>query len=286
VLHIYPKDYKAYKEGTYLNKITLTLSLLSDDGQTAIDYQKQFWVVLKDKNFIAKAIEYIRSFNYSRIGWCGLVSLILAGISGILLIIVAYMRFKPELKMKRIKASCMKKIRILNIALILLLILSILALILIGNPNTDRFYEQPTVDKTGMLHEWKQNAVYTLNLEQYFNDPDMDVLSYTASQPYHIDVKIEGNTAILRPEHNWAGEEQIVFTANDDKGGVADSPVMTLKVLKKQPVGVMGYWNVYCKHINIVLFIVIILLVLLLLDIVEEKGYNYYNPRKNMGRKG
>ncbi|MBN2459329.1 hypothetical protein JXB28_03520 [Candidatus Woesearchaeota archaeon] len=287
VLHIYPKDYQAYKEGTYLNRITLTLSLISDDQETSIDYHRQFWIVLKDKNFISKAIDYIRSFNYSRIGWCGVVSLILLGLSGVLLIIVIYMRFKPGLKMKRIKASCMKRIRVFNIILILLLILSILALILIGNPNTDKFYEEPTPDKTGLRHEWKQNTAYQINLAQYFQDPDMDdVLSYSASQPDHIDIRIEGDMAILRPEHNWAGEEPVVFTANDDKGGVTDSPVMALKVLKKQPVGVMGYWNTYCKHINLVLLIVLILLVLLLLDIVEEKGYTYYNPNKNRGKKG
>jgi len=279
VLHAYPRNYTAYNEGTYLNKITLTISLVDD--KLDIDYQRQFWVVLRDKNFISKAIDFLRNFNYSRIGWCGLVTLILAGAAGIMLIIVAYMRFKPDFKMKRIKASCMKTIRVINIILIFLLILSILALILIGNPNTDKFYEQPSQDKTGLMHEWKQNTDYQINLEQYFTDPDFDVLSYTSSQPGHVDVKIGGSIATLRPEHNWAGEEQIVFTANDKKGGVTDSPIMTLKVLKKQPVGVLGYWNAYCKHINIVLFIVLVLLVLLCLDIAEEKGYAYYNPRKN-----
>ena len=282
VLHVYPRNYTAYNEGTYLNKITLTMSLLDD--KLDIDYQRQFWVVLRDKDFISKAIDFLRNFNYSRIGWCGLLTLILLGVAGIMLIIVAYMRFKPDLKMKRIKASRMKIIRVVNIILIFLLILSILALILIGNPKTERFYEQPSQNKTGLTHEWKQNTDYQVSLEQYFADPDLDVLSYTSSQPDHVDVKISGNIATLRPEHNWAGEEQIVFTANDKKGGVTDSPIMTLKVLKKQPVGLLGYWNAYCTHINIVLFIVFILLVLLFFDIVEEKGYTYYNPRKNRKR--
>lgn len=290
VLHAYPRDYQAYKEGTYLNKLTLTISLIDGEKQaSSIDYHRQFWIVLKDKNLISKAIDYMRGFNYSRIGWCGLVSIVLLVVAGVLFIIVAYMRFKPGFKMKRIKASCMKKIRILNIALILLLIVSILVLILIGNPNTDKFYEQPTTDEAtakGLKHEWKQNTAYQINLDAYFNDPDLDVLSYTSSQPNHIEVKIQGSIATLRPEHNWAGEEQIVFTASDKKGGVTDSEVMTLKVLKRQPVGLLGYWNAYCKHINIVLCIVIILLILILLDIVEEKGFNYYNPRKNMNKRG
>jgi hypothetical protein len=282
VLHVYPKDYDSYNQGTYLNRLTLTASLV--DQETDIRYDKQFWVVLRDKDFISKAIDYIRNFNYSRIGWCGVITIILALLALALIIIVAYLRLKKDYKMKRVKASMMKKIKVVNIVLIFLLILSILALVLIGNPNTGKFYEQSQVPTTNssLYHEWKQNLPYQVDLKQYFTDPDLDALSFTSSQPNHINVKIDGTLVTLTPEHNWAGEEKIVFTANDDKGGVTDSPIMTLKVLKKQPIGPMAYWNTYCKHINIVLFIIIILLVLLWFDFIEEKGYNYYNPRKNM----
>jgi len=285
VLHIYPKNYSSYKQGTYLNKLTLIASLV--DQETDIRYDKQFWVVLKDKNFISKAIDYIRNFNYSRIGWCGVITIILALLALALIIIVAYLRLKKDYKMKRVKASMMKKIKVVNIVLIFLLILSILALALIGNPNTSKFYEetQKPIENSSLYHEWKQNLPYQVDLKQYFTDPDLDALSFTSSQPNHINVKIDGTLVTLTPEHNWAGEEKIVFTANDDKGGVTDSPIMTLKVLKKQPVGPMAYWNTYCKHINPVLFIIIILLVLLWFDVIEDKGYNYYNPRKNMKRR-
>jgi hypothetical protein len=57
--------------------------------------------------------------------------------------------------------------------------------------------------------------------------------------------------------------------------------VMTLKVLKRMPAGFLGMWNTYCSRINIVLIMLIIVVALLILDVVEEKGYNYYNPRKN-----
>jgi hypothetical protein len=281
VLHVLPRDYSAYKQGTYLNKLTLTVSLV--DQETGIKYDRQFWVVLKDKNFISKAIDYIRNFNYSRIGWCGVVTIILALLVLALIIIVAYLRLKKDYKMKRVKASCMKKIKVVNIVLIFLLIISILTLVLIGNPNTSKFYEesQKPVMNSSLYHEWKQNTPYQLDLKKYYTDPDFDMLRFASSQPNHINVKIEGGMVTLTPEHNWAGEEKIVFVANDDKGGVTDSPIMTLKVLKKQPIGPMAYWNTYCQHINIVLFIIIILLVLLWFDVIEEKGYNYYNPRKN-----
>ena len=282
VLHARPRNYSAYKQGTYLNKLTLIISLV--DEELDVNYDRQFWIVLRDKNFVAKAVDYIRNFNYSRIGWCGLISLILAGLAGIMLIIVVYMRFKPGLRIKRIKAKCIKTIKVLNIVLIFLLIISILAIILIGNPNTSRFYEKPIEDESGLYHAWRQNTPYQIDLDKYFTDPDLDVLSYTSSQPNHTDVRIQENIAVLRPEHNWAGTEQIVFTANDKKGGITDSPLMTLHVIKKKPVGPMAYWNTYCAHLNIVLFIVLVLLVLLFFDLLEEKGYAYYRPKKQ-GRK-
>ncbi|MBW2990264.1 hypothetical protein KY348_01015 [Candidatus Woesearchaeota archaeon] len=282
VLHLYPKNYSAYKQGTYLNQLTLTLSLIEEELD--IDYKRQFWIVLKDKNFIVKAVDYIKNFNYSRIGWCGLLTLILAGLAVIMLIVVIILRVKPNLRIKRIRAKYMRVIKVINIILIFLLIISILIIILIGNPDTSKFYEMPSESTSALYHEWRMNTPYQVDLKQYFDDPDLDVLSFTASQPNHIHVSIQESTAILRPEHNWAGEEYIVFTANDNKGGVTDSPIMTLKVLKRKPVGVMGYWNTYCIHINLVLFIVLILLVLLFFDILEEKGYKYYLP-KNRRRK-
>ena len=281
VLHVIPRDYSSYKQGTYLNKLTLTVSLV--DQETGIRYDRQFWIVLKDKSFISKAIDYIRNFNYSRIGLCGIVTIIFVLLVIALIIIVAYLRLKKDYKMKRVRASMMKKIKVVNIVLIFLLIISILTLVLIGNPNTSKFYEEtqaPTTNSS-LYHEWKQNMPYQVDLKKYFTDPDLDVLSFTSSQPNHINVKIDGTLVTLTPEHSWAGEEKIVFTANDKKGGVTDSPIMTLRVLKKEPVGPMAYWNTYCTHVNIVLFIIIILLVLLWFDVIEEKGYNYYNPRKN-----
>jgi amino acid transporter len=278
-------NYSDYKQGTYLNKLTLTISLV--DEKLDIYYSRQFWVILKDKNFFTKAIDYIRNFNYSRIGWCGVITLVLLALAVIMLILVAYMRLKKELKIKRIKASMMKKIKILNIVLIFLLILSILALIMIGSPDTSKFYEPSKKEFTNssLYHEWKENTPYQIDLNQYFTDADKDVLSYTSSQPDHVNVKIENSLVTLTPEHNWAGEEQIVFTANDKKGGVTDSPIMTLRVMKKQPVGPMAYWNTYCIHVNLVLFIILVLLVLLAFDVIEEKGYNYYLPKNNRRRR-
>jgi len=280
VLRVSPKDFAEYKEGTYLNKLNLKISPTSKE----ISYDRQFWVVLKDKSFLYKAFAFIKGFDYTRIGLCGLATLILLVILGIAAIVLVYMKLKKDMKIKRIKAKCMKKLRMVNTAIIGLLIICVVVLFLIGNPDMGRFYEQPTENNSTLYHEWRQNTPYQADLEQYFADPDLDTLSYTASQPDHIQVKIDGSKATLTPEFGWSGTEHIVFTASDDNGGATDSDVMTLHILKRVPAGVLGYWNTYCKQMNLILMILILVAALLVMDIVEEKGYKYYNPRKNRKR--
>ena len=82
----------------------------------------------------------------------------------------------------------------------------------------------------------------------------------------YIDVKIKGNIAQLKPESNWHGEENIVFTATDNKGGFADSDVMTLKVVPKHAISFFGYWNAYCMQVAYVLLVLIFIAWLLILE--------------------
>lgn len=280
VLRVYPTNYSQYNEGTYLNKLTLKISPVDNE----ITYDRQFWVVLKDKSFVSKMILYIRNFNYSRIGLCGLVTLVLLAAIAAVVLGLIYMKKKQDFRIKRIKAATMKKIKVVNAALITLLVLALVLLVFIGTPDMSKYYEQPTNSSSPLFLEWKQNTPYKVNLDQYFTDPDLDVLSYTASQPNHVQVKIEGNIATLTPEYSWAGTEHIVFTANDAKGGMTDGDVMTLHIMKKMPVGVLGYWNAYCKQINLALIMLFIVFCLMVLDIVEEKGYRYYLPSKGKKR--
>ena len=295
VIHLTPWEYGDYTQGRYLNKLSLGINLIESEDSTyceeadcsvgSLEYYEQFWVVLKDKNFIVKAIDYIKNFNYSRIGWCGLLTLILLVLTVTAFITVGALKTKKNYKIKRIKVSVLKKIKILNAAIIFLIILAVLSLILVGTPNMNAYYEEPLQvghEASPLVHEWRQNSDYKINLNNYFEDPDLDPLSYTASQPDHIAISIDASgVATFRPEINWAGTEQVVFTADDNKGGFVDSPIMTLHIMKKKPVSFMGYWNLYCSRINIILLILICLAGLLISDFVEDKGYNYYRPGKN-----
>jgi hypothetical protein len=283
VLHLMTEDYSDYEKGRYLNELDMKISLV-EEGENCcsgneLTYEKQFWINLKDKGLFASIADYLKGINYSKIGFCGAVGIVLLLIAIILLIVMIIGKANKGFKTKRIKVDNAKKLRVTNAVMIGLIIIGIISLFLLGSPDMSGYYEKARVEGDSMNHVWKQNSEYQIDLQQYFVDPDFDALSFTASQPDHIQVLIEEDTATLLPEYGWSGSEKIVFTASDGNGGITDSPIMTLNVVKKKPVGVLDYWNLFCKHINIVLLIAILLIAIFIVDSIEFHGYRKYLPK-------
>jgi len=274
VVHVTPKNYSDYLEGRYLNKLSLEITPVEYDE---INYDRQFWVVLKDKGFFAKAWEWLKGINYTAIGLCGFATLILLAVLACLIAGAIYTQRKE--KIRRIKASKVKKLRAFNMVLVALLLFGLLMLVFLGAPDEGRFFEGNSNETSPLFHEWRQNQQYTLDLDNYFSDPDLDNLTYSATQPGHIQARIDGSSVTLTPEHGWSGEEVIVFTASDSKGGVTDSEVMTLRVVERKPMGWLDYWSLYCKQINITLIMLCLLVVLMITDLIEEKGFRKYSKK-------
>lgn len=79
---------------------------------------------------------------------------------------------------------------------------------------------------------WKQDTVHTIDLSQYFKDPDNDVLTFSAIGNKHITADFVGSKAILTPESGWKGEEMVKFVARDGKGGTISSNSVSMRVIK------------------------------------------------------
>ena len=271
VVHVVAGNHSAYEEGNYLDRLSLVITP-AEYGR--VDYERQFWVVLKDKSFLEKAWAYIMGFNYGVIGFCGLATIVL-----ILVLaggIFAAWYLKNRAKISRIKASKIRKLRIANMAVVALLLVGLLVLVFLGAPDETRFYDEPSNTTNPLFLEWKENTQMSIDLDQFFTDPDLDNLTYTATQPDHVQVKIDGSRATLTPEHGWSGLEYVIFTADDGKGGKARSEAMSLHILHKRPLTFLDYWSLYCRQVNIALLMLILLVALTCADIVEEKGYRKY----------
>jgi len=79
---------------------------------------------------------------------------------------------------------------------------------------------------------WESNTIHTLNLSSYFNDPDGDQLTYSASGNHNIMVDIVLDTAQFTTEKGFSGEERVKFIASDGKGGEVESNNVILRVTK------------------------------------------------------
>lgn len=80
---------------------------------------------------------------------------------------------------------------------------------------------------------WAQDTQHSLDLNPYFKDPDGDKLEFRVTKTKNVDVTITNDgIAVFTPLPGWSGIEKVVFTADDGKGGTAQSNPVRLVVRK------------------------------------------------------
>ena len=95
--------------------------------------------------------------------------------------------------------------------------------------------EEPLEEIEGPYIIWNVNSNYEIDLNEYFQDPDGDRLYFSSSLLDNIQVDInEEGIATLIPRKNWYGHEKIIFTADDNKGGIIKSDEITLVVTQQE----------------------------------------------------
>ncbi|MEM4366437.1 MAG: hypothetical protein QXN46_02500 [Candidatus Woesearchaeota archaeon] len=80
---------------------------------------------------------------------------------------------------------------------------------------------------------WPEDSITVINLTKYFKDPDGDQLTFSHTPLQHISIEITDGIANLIPEANWHGAEDVIFVAEDGKGGAIRSNAVRLTVLPK-----------------------------------------------------
>lgn len=71
----------------------------------------------------------------------------------------------------------------------------------------------------------------TIDLNEYFIDPDDDALYFTTFSIPNISVTLDGSVATLTPDPSFIGLRYTVFFARDDAGAYAQSPVVNIIVV-------------------------------------------------------
>jgi len=238
VLHLQTRENLTdYFNGKYLSDLNLTLE------QGNITYATPFWTRFTHLNGLVRLWRSIVNYDYGSLGACFwsvlLLVLILLAVAAWLIVLLSTGHVARPLTKGWLTA-----LRALLIAAILLL-----AVILVTTKLPSTQYTGMVNASSGLVFQWHENERFTIDLSQYFTDPDKDWLEYTATQPAHIKIRIDGSQATLIPEHNWAGMEKVVFTATDQRGGYDDSPFLILNVLRREHVSLRQWIDRYCTQL-------------------------------------
>jgi len=151
--------------------------------------------------------------------------------------------------------------------------------------------EKPVEEIEGAVISWDQNSDYTLDLKNYFHDPDNDKLYFSSSALKNIEIEVnDEGIAVMNPRKNWYGREKVIFTADDNKGGIVKSDEITLVVKEAEDQTYLTdllaktkiFFSLYSYYI--VTGIVVLVAALFLLRIFEGKDNNK-NKRKNRKNK-
>ncbi len=137
------------------------------------------------------------------------------------------------------------------------------------------------------------NEAYTLDLNEYFGDPDDDALFYTAVKPINITLQMVQNVVTIKPENGFEGERIIIFYASDGVDTVTSNDItITVGQLPEKEVAIdfariLSDYKYYFIGAAIIILIIIILLSGLgekIVDFfeeeVEEKSKNNQNKKK------
>jgi flagellar basal body-associated protein FliL len=112
---------------------------------------------------------------------------------------------------------------------VLLLIAVMFGVLYLGSSGQSPGFNDP---RDGIPDQvWDEDNKHTLDLGEFFVDPDGDALAYTYTPVEDIVVTISGNEVTFLPKKDFFGERTITFTADDGKGGIVSSNEVTLTVL-------------------------------------------------------
>ncbi|MCL6500668.1 MAG: hypothetical protein K6T16_01385 [Candidatus Pacearchaeota archaeon] len=76
----------------------------------------------------------------------------------------------------------------------------------------------------------EQGKTYTLDLDDYFGDPDEDQLTFVAVKPPKVEITIAGSIVRIQPKEEFEGTQEITFYASDGKE-VTQSNAVVIKVI-------------------------------------------------------
>ncbi len=262
-VHLVPlQNLSSQEKGRYVVLPTLTLR------EEGIPYVESVGIQLRGKNAFERFNDWLFGLSVSGWGSCAKVSLALFAF---LVVLVAVLLLTYAGKVSSVRRGMGRQaLLLLRICIVALIAILGISLLFLTPPSREARFER-SADGNATVLEWYQNEKFTLDLNDYFKDPDSDTLTYAASQPADISASISGATLTLTPDHNFAGEDTLVVTASDEKGGVADSPTFLLRVIPRRDLTFAQWVGVWCEYVIVALLLAILVVLLLLSFAIPQR---------------
>ncbi|PIN81868.1 hypothetical protein COV11_00940 [Candidatus Woesearchaeota archaeon CG10_big_fil_rev_8_21_14_0_10_30_7] len=117
-----------------------------------------------------------------------------------------------------------------------------------------------------------KNGFKTIDLTQYFTDPDGDSLKFGATADHSLTIDIIDGKAKIVPNFNWVGQTSLTFYADDEKGGIVESNKILVKVT--EPLIPVEYHDLAKQSVAALVVIIIFLVLIIyrkeLLDFLDK----------------
>ncbi|MFH2020835.1 MAG: hypothetical protein ABIJ34_05445 [archaeon] len=98
-----------------------------------------------------------------------------------------------------------------------------------------RFYYNESICNSLYYKRFYQDNKLSLDLSEYFYDPDQDILSYKTRDNLNLDVKFRKNIAEISARNGFFGSENFIIEAEDGNGGKTENQFY-FQVLKSDAV--------------------------------------------------
>jgi uncharacterized membrane protein len=255
-----------YETGRYVDRL-----MLSANG---VDYVTDFEIKLEEKGFWQQFRDAV-AWNHL-FAFCSVVSFI----AFVLLLLVLFLviglltgkvYYENPTSISKATAGWVGG----------LLIILFLVLMIVSGLHIPRAYERPLQpsNASALFYEMGQGEELTIDLSQYFTDPDHDTLTYSANQPENLRIAISGTDAIVSSRPEFSGKETLVFTASDNRGGITDSNLITISVVPYKPVTLLQYWIYACWFLAWLFLLLVTIILLMVIIFTPEKRKR--EPRKD-----
>ncbi|MFH1401066.1 MAG: hypothetical protein ABIH41_06115 [Nanoarchaeota archaeon] len=221
VVHLAAQNLPEFRPGIYVDTLTLT------HLESGEKYIFTLEVSVQDVPFSVQVYRKLAGDAVCLAAFIALLIIIILAVAFVFLAWIVRALRSDEDHILMLRRRSYSQERMLAIALLIVAIFAVLLVALLAHYDGGKYV--PVQER--LYYEMFEDTSLMIDLNQYFSDPDQDVLVYRPVSGRNLSIDIVDGVATIAPVRDYFGTETVVFRADDQRGGVVDSPVITIKII-------------------------------------------------------